>query len=390
MSSHNGSIFQISTFGESHGPGVGVVIDGCPAGIALDLPAIQHELTRRRPGQSRLTTQRREADEFEILSGYFEGRTLGTPLAMLVRNTDMRSKDYDAWSQVYRPSHADYTYHIKYGYRTPHGGGRASVRETIGRVAAGAVADQILKKDLGLRTVAWVDSVGEIESDVFLNPPRDRTGVDANEVRCPDAQAAARMIDLIEQVRKEGDSVGGTIGVIVHNVPPGLGDPVFDKLEADLAKACLSIPACKGFESGSGFAGTRMRGSSHNDLFEPVHDPLPEARRRMPIAFNDVPDVRTPTNRSGGIQGGISNGMPIVLRLAFKPTATIHRHQQSVNEFGEAAEIRPGGRHDPCVLPRAVPIVEAVVNLVLVDAYLRQRAINPDWWLRFVKKELDS
>ncbi|MCB1320208.1 MAG: chorismate synthase, partial [Leptospiraceae bacterium] len=247
MSSHNGSIFLISTFGESHGPGVGVVIDGCPAGIALDLPAIQHELTRRRPGQSRLTTQRREADEFEILSGYFEGRTLGTPLAMLVRNTDMRSKDYDAWSQVYRPSHADYTYHIKYGYRTPHGGGRASVRETIGRVAAGAVADQILKKDLGLRTVAWVDSVGEIESDVFLNPPRDRTGVDANEVRCPDAQAAARMIDLIEQVRKEGDSVGGTIGVIVHNVPPGLGDPVFDKLEADLAKACLSIPACKGF-----------------------------------------------------------------------------------------------------------------------------------------------
>ena len=372
-----------------------MVIDGCPAGIRLDLEAIQKELTRRRPGQSRLTTQRKEADEFEILSGFYEGRTLGTPLTFFVRNADNKPGDYLRWADIYRPSHADFTYDAKYGYRTPLGGGRASVRETIGRVAAGAVAGQILKEELGLETVAWVESIGPIDAGLMQNPPRTRAEVDENEVRSPGEENAKLMIAEIEQARKQGDSIGGTIGVIVRNVPPGLGDPVFDKLEADLGRACLSIPACKGFESGSGFAGTRMRGSAHNDAFyldnsqaENNHTGGDTAIRlagRAPgdRGVEDVPGVNTSTNYSGGIQGGISNGMPVLLKLAFKPTATIHRDQDTVNEKGEAVTLKAGGRHDPCVLPRAVPIVESVVNLTLLDAYLRQRAIHPEWWRRY-------
>ncbi len=387
MSSVSGVLFKISTFGESHGPGVGVVIDGCPAGVPLDLAAIQKQLTRRRPGQNLLSTPRKELDEFEILSGLYQGRTLGTPLTFLVRNTDNKSVDYDRWSQIYRPSHADYTYHIKYGYRTPHGGGRASVRETIGRVAAGAVAEQILRHQLGIETIAWVDSVADIEANLFENPPASREAVDASLVRCPDPDASARMQQLIEEVKKDGDSVGGIMGVIVRGVPPGLGEPVFDKLEAELAKACLSIPACKGFESGSGFAGTRLRGSQHNDLFynenyQPSRKPADTA---PPTPFETIPDLKTRTNHSGGIQGGISNGMPILMRLAFKPVATIKKFQETVTEWGEATELRAGGRHDPCVLPRAAPIVEAVVNLVLMDAYLRQRARNPEWEKRYAR-----
>ncbi|MCB1165257.1 MAG: chorismate synthase [Leptospiraceae bacterium] len=382
MSSSTGTLYKISTFGESHGAGVGVIVDGCPAGIRFDAERIQRQLSRRRPGQGKLSTPRKEADEFEVLSGVYEGYTLGTTIAMMVRNTNAKGNDYLRWADIYRPSHADYTYHIKYGYRTPLGGGRASVRETIGRVAAGELAAQILEEDLGIRTVAWVDSIGTVDSPVRENPPNTSDEVDAFEVRCPHKESAERMTAEIEAAKLDGNSVGGTIGVIVYNVPPGLGDPVFDKLEADLARACLSIPACKGFESGSGFEGTRLRGSEHNDIYEPESLP-PEPDKRPGI--EGVPVLRTLTNRSGGIQGGISNGMPILLRLAFKPTATIKKRQDSVNEHGEATTLRAGGRHDPCVLPRAVPIVESVVNLTLMDAYLRQRAARPEWWLRFVK-----
>ena len=389
MSSQSGVLFRIATFGESHGPGVGVVIDGCPAGIKIDWEAVQAQLARRRPGQSHLTTQRREPDILEVLSGIFEERSLGTPIAVLVRNTDSRSKDYDGFSQVYRPSHADYTYHIKYGHRTPHGGGRASVRETIGRVIAGSVAEQILKNELGMETVGWVDSIGEIETSVFENPPLDRNTVDRSLVRCPDPECSDRMIALVEEVKKAGDSVGGTVGLIVRNVPPGLGEPVFDKLEAELAKACLSIPACKGFESGSGFQGTRGRGSEHNDLFYNEGQPSP-GREPPPVPFENVPNLKTRSNRSGGIQGGITNGMPITLRVAFKPTATIFQAQTTADEYGAEVELQARGRHDPCVLPRAVPIVESVVNLVLVDAYLQQRARNPAWWERYASSPKKS
>jgi chorismate synthase len=377
VSSISGTLFRISTFGESHGPAVGVVVDGCPAGLAFDSVRIQTALTRRRPGQSHLTTARQESDEFELLSGVYQGRTLGTPIAMMVRNLDMRSQDYGGFQDIYRPSHADFTYHAKYGYRTPHGGGRASVRETIARVAAGAIAESILEEELGISTIAWVDSIGRIDSRAMENPPVSRAQVDSNLARCPDAGAAEQMISAVEEARSKKDSIGGTIGVIVRGVPPGLGDPVFDRLEADLAKASLSIPACKGFESGSGFAGTRLFGSQHNDHFLPGAD---DTRRseQMP-----APAPVTQTNYSGGIQGGISNGMPIVCRLAFKPTATISQDQQTVNEAGKSVTLAAKGRHDPCVLPRAVPIVEAVFNLVLVDAYLRQRAQQPRWWERY-------
>ncbi|MCB1168681.1 MAG: chorismate synthase [Leptospiraceae bacterium] len=380
MSSTTGTLYKITTFGESHGPGVGAVVDGCPAGIKLDAERIQRQLTRRRPGQGKLSTPRQEADEFEILSGVYEGITLGTPIAFFVRNTNAKGNDYLRWADIYRPSHADYTYHIKYGYRTPLGGGRASVRETIGRVAAGELAAQILEQELGIRTIAWVDSIGTVDSPVMEKPPQSIEEVDQVEVRCPHLPSAEAMVKEIEAAKLDGNSVGGTIGVIVYDVPPGLGDPVFDKLEADLARACLSIPACKGFESGSGFSGTRLRGSEHNDIFDPEElPPEPESG----AGIQGVPIIKTRTNRSGGIQGGISNGMPILLRLAFKPTATIKKRQDSVNEAGESTTLRAGGRHDPCVLPRAVPIVESVVNLTLMDAYLRQRAANPEWWLRF-------
>lgn len=392
MSSSTNALFKVTTFGESHGKAIGVVIEGCPAGIELNLEKIQYQLNRRKPGQTHLTTQRKEKDEFEILSGVYEGKTLGTPICFVVYNTDVKSEDYLRWADIYRPSHADYTYHAKYGYRTPIGGGRASVRETIGRVIAGSVAEQILKDELNIETVAWVDSIGAIESNTFLNPPKSRDEVDQSIVRCPNLEASQHMIEEIEKVKKEGDSLGGTLGVIIRNVPPGLGEPVFDKLEAELGKACLSIPACKGFECGSGFAGTRLKGSEHNDEFYILGKELnsDEIDKSRPIqrvfGIENVLDVKTKTNYSGGIQGGISNGMPILLRLAFKPTATIHKVQKSVTESGMPINLLAGGRHDPCVLPRAVPIVESVVNLVLIDMYFRQRAIYPQWWQKYVKK----
>ena len=382
MSSSLGSLYRIHSFGESHGEAIGVIIDGCPAGITIDLENIQMQLQRRRPGQNRLTTQRKESDELELLSGVYEGKTLGTPIAIIVKNTEKRSQDYSKWGHIYRPSHADYTYHSKYAYRTPHGGGRASVRESIARVAGGALAAQILQEELGIQTIAWVDSIGEIEAGLIATPPvagqQSLQDIETSLVRCPDEKVSAVMIELIDKVRKQGDSLGGTIGLVVHNVPPGLGEPVFDKLEAELGKALLSIGACKGFESGSGFGGTRMRGSEHNDLF---YLPAKEKERER----DSVPYLQTHSNYSGGIQGGISNGMPIVARAAFKPTATIFHAQQSVNETGQTEMLKATGRHDPCVLPRAVPIVEAMVNLVLMDAYLQQRARNPEWWLRYRK-----
>ena len=356
MGSSFGVLFRVTTFGESHGPGLGVTIDGCPPRMPLDLAAIQAELDRRRPGQSRLVSQRKETDRVELLSGVLDGRTLGTPIAMLIRNQDARGKDYDDIARAYRPSHADYTYDAKYKIRAVAGGGRASARETAGRVAAGAVAQQLLALR-GVSIVAWVDEVAGIAASVDDTTVM-RADVDANDIRCPDAAIATQMIERIEQARKDGDSVGGVIRVIARGVPAGWGEPVFDKLEADLAKAMMSIPAVKGVENGSGFAGTRMTGSEHNDLFY----------RRLDGA------IGTRSNRSGGIQGGISNGEPITLRIAFKPTATIMRPQETVDPDGNATTLEPRGRHDPCVLPRAVPIVEAMVALVLADHALRQAA----------------
>jgi chorismate synthase len=356
MSSSFGVLFKITTFGESHGPGLGVVVDGCPPRIPLDLGQIQTELDRRRPGQSRLVSQRKEADQVEILSGVLDGVTLGTPIAMLIRNTDARSKDYEEIARAYRPSHADYTYDAKYGIRAIAGGGRASARETAGRVAAGAVAQQLLARH-GVAIVAWVEEVSGIGAAVD-DETVSRGAVDANDIRCPDPAAASRMIERVEQARKDGDSVGGVVRAIARGVPAGWGEPVFDKLEADLAKAMMSIPAVKGVENGSGFAGTLQTGSAHNDPFYKRADGT----------------IGTRTNRSGGIQGGISNGEPITLRIAFKPTATIMRPQDTVDPDGNAAVLAPKGRHDPCVLPRAVPIVEAMFALVLADHCLRQQA----------------
>jgi chorismate synthase len=359
MSSTFGHLFRVTSFGESHGPGVGVVVDGCPPKLALSVEDVQAELDRRKPGQSKLTTQRREADAVEILSGVREGLTLGTPIAMLVRNQDQRSGDYQEMRDKYRPSHADFTYQAKYGIRAWEGGGRASARETIARVAAGAIARKWLAGAFGVEIVAWVAQVGELDAAVAAEAVT-RDVVEANIVRCPDAAMAERMIATIDEARKAGDSLGGVVAAAARRVPAGWGEPVFDKLDADLAKAMLSLPACKGFEVGSGFAGTRMTGSQHNDPF------YPDAARR----------VRTRTNWSGGIQGGISNGEDLFMRVAFKPTATILREQETVDEAGNATTIKARGRHDPCVLPRAVPIVEAMVALVLADHALRQRAIE--------------
>ena len=357
MSSSTGQLFRIATWGESHGGGVGVVIDGCPPQIALAEADIQRELDRRRPGQSDIVTPRKEADRCEILSGIFQGRTLGTPIAILVRNEDARPEAYSEMETMFRPSHADFTYQAKYGIRNWQGGGRASARETIGRVAAGVVARKVLDAlHPGIEVLAWVSRVHQIDSDVDAANVRS-ADIEANAVRCPDPAAAERMIARIKQARSDGDSVGGVIECVVRNCPAGLGEPVFDKLEADLAKAMLSLPATKGFEIGSGFAGTEMTGTEHNDAFE-----MRESR------------VRTASNRSGGIQGGISNGEDIVFRVAFKPTATIASAQKTVTVTGQAAELSARGRHDPCVLPRAVPIVEAMVWLVLADHALRQRA----------------
>lgn len=352
-----GHLFRITTFGESHGGAVGVVIDGCPPQLEIDPAEIQAELNRRRPGQSKITTPRKEADLCEILSGVFEGKSLGTPLAMIVRNQDTRPQDYDEMATKYRPSHADATYDAKYGIRNWQGGGRSSARETIGRVAAGAIAKKILKQVAGVEIVAYVKRIKDLEATTDPNTVTLEQ-VESNIVRCPDPECAERMIELIEQVRSVGDSIGGVVECAARNVPKGLGEPVFDKLEADLAKAVMSLPASKGFEIGSGFAGTLLTGSEHNDEYY----------------TDERGDIRTVTNRSGGIQGGIANGENIILRVAFKPTATIRKEQRTVTREGEETLLAAKGRHDPCVLPRAVPMVEAMVALVLCDHLLRHHA----------------
>jgi chorismate synthase len=362
MGSSLGQLFRISTFGESHGGGVGVIVDGCPPRLPIDREAIQAELDRRRPGQSRITTPRKEDDRVEILSGLLDGLTLGTPIAMLVRNKDQRPQDYQEMEVAFRPSHADATYQAKYGIQARSGGGRASARETIGRVAAGAIAKQLLAHVAGTEVIAWVKRIHTIEASI--DPATvSLEAVEANIVRCPDGASAERMIERIEAIGRDGDSCGGVIECLVRRPPLGLGMPVFDKLEADLAKAVMSLPATKGFEIGSGFAGTLLLGSEHNDAFLPTGDGR----------------LRTATNNSGGIQGGISNGEPILIRVAFKPTATIRKQQQTINAAGEATTLEAKGRHDPCVLPRAVPMVEAMVALVLADQLLRQQGQCSLW-----------
>jgi len=359
MGSTFGQLFRITTFGESHGGAIGVVIDGCPPRISLGQEDIQRELDRRRPGQSAIVSQRQERDCCEILSGVFEGKTLGTPIAVLVRNEDARPEAYQEMKEIFRPSHADFTYQAKYGIRNWQGGGRASARETIGRVAAGVVARQVLAQlHPGVELVAYVTQVYDLTASVDPQTVR-REEVEATPVRCPDQAAAEKMMRAIEQARVEGDSLGGIIECVIRGAPVGLGEPVFDKLEADLAKAMLSLPATKGFEIGSGFAGARMKGSAHNDPFE-----VREGK------------VRTTTNRSGGVQGGISNGENIIFRVAFKPTASIAREQATVTATQEETTLAARGRHDPCVLPRAVPMVEAMAALVLCDHALRQKALS--------------
>jgi chorismate synthase len=356
MSSQFGSLFKIATFGESHGPAVGVVLDGCPSGLQLTEADVQFDLDRRRPGQNRLTTPRKEADTVRFLSGLFEGRTTGTPIAMVVENTDQRSHDYGDMQTLYRPSHADYTYDLKYGFRDFRGGGRSSARETIGRVAAGAVARKLLREACGTEILAYVSQVGEIEASI---DPLAATldGVEASLVRCPDPEASARMEAAIDAARKDQDSLGGVVQLVIKTPPAGVGEPVFHRVEAELARAFLSLPATKGFEIGSGFAGTRLRGSVHNDVF-----------------VNKDGKIGTETNRSGGVQGGITNGEPIVCRVAFKPTATVSQPQRTVNKEGEEATLNAKGRHDPCVVPRAVVLVETMAALVLADLFLEQRA----------------
>jgi chorismate synthase len=353
--SSHGKLFRISTFGESHGVGLGVIIDGCPAGLDFDLDFIQAELARRKPGQSRIVTQRKEEDGVRVLSGVFEGKTTGTPIGMIIMNKDQRSKDYGHIFDKFRPSHADYTFHAKYGARDYRGGGRSSARETAARVAAGAVA-QLLLRHYGISIKSYVSQVGNIVLDKPYQD-LDLSQIEANDVRCPDAETAAVMEKEILAVRKAGDTIGGVITCVATGVPAGWGEPVFDKLHADLGKAMLSINACKGFEYGSGFAGVTMRGSEHNDEFYTEEDGT----------------VRTKTNRSGGIQGGISNGEDIYFRAAFKSVATIIQDQSSVNEAGESVTVTGKGRHDPCVLPRAVAIVDNMTALVLADHCLRGR-----------------
>lgn len=354
-----GQLLRIATFGESHGVALGVVIEGCPPRLPLDLDFIRAELARRRPGQSDLTTQRKEADAVEILSGVSpDGLTLGSPIALVIRNTDQRGSAYKEMKAAYRPSHADFTYDVKYGIRAVEGGGRASARETAARVAAGAVAKLILRHARRTRITAWVESVHDIQAPAWKKVPT-LAAIEASPSRCPDPATAARIEARIRQAQAQGDSVGGVIRCVIEDAGTGLGSPVFDRLEADLAKAMLSLPATKGFEIGSGFAGTRLMGSEHNDIF------IRKAGR-----------TGTATNRSGGIQGGISNGEPIEFRVAFKPTATVLRKQATVDRKGKPTELTARGRHDPCVLPRAVPIVEAMAALVLADHWLRDRAQN--------------
>lgn len=348
-----GQLFKVTVFGESHGEMIGMVVDGCPAGLPLDLSLIQADLDRRRPGQSKITTQRKEGDIARIVSGVFEGKTTGTPIAGLIENTDQRSKDYSHLEHSYRPSHADYTYDQKYGHRDYRGGGRSSARETAGRVMAGSIAKQLLRQ-YGIECFAYVSQVGDI---ALGNVQVDLSKIESNIVRCPDEKVAERMIKLIEEVKSQGDTLGGVITCIIKGVPAGLGEPVFDKLHADLGKAMLSINAVKGFEYGSGFSGVTQKGSRHNDIF-----------------MNENGKVKTKTNNSGGIQGGISNGMDIVMRIAFKPVATLMQPQESVDDQGQKVTVEGKGRHDPCVVPRAVPIVEAMAAITLADHLLRNRS----------------
>lgn len=356
-----GTLFRLTTFGESHGAAIGGVIDGCPPGLELDETDIQAELDRRRPGQSRLTTARRESDSVELLSGIFEGRTTGTPIGFVVRNADHHSSDYDALRDVFRPSHADLTYFLKYGIRDHRGGGRSSARETISRVVGGAVAKLALRQ-LGIGVRAWTAQVGDIACE--RNWTRlNLADIESNDVRCPDADAARRMEELILRVKADGDTIGGIIAGVVTGCPPGLGDPVFGKLHAKLGAAMLSINAVKGFEYGSGFDGVGQRGSEQNDILTPATDDPTLA------------DARFLTNNSGGIQGGISNGQPITFRVAFKPVATLLQPQPTIDIHGEAATVNPRGRHDPCVLPRAVPIVEAMAAMTILDSYLINKSI---------------
>lgn len=359
-----GQLFRITTFGESHGEAIGVIIDGCPSNLEIDMEFIQSELDKRKPGQSKITTQRKETDTVQVLSGIFEGKTTGTPIAMIIPNEDQRSKDYSHIKDAYRPSHADYTYDAKYGHRDHRGGGRSSARETAARVASGAIA-KLLLKQAGIEIFAHVSSVGNIESpNLEMDSLTDLLTIrESNIVRCADPATANQMIDLIDGIRKEGDTIGGKISCVLRNCPVGLGDPVFDKLHADLGKAMLSINAVHGFDYGSGFAGSEMRGSEHNDLFSP-----PSA--------NETNKFKTLTNFSGGIQGGISNGMDIIFRVAFKPVATIMQNQASLDSAGNAANVQGKGRHDPCVVPRAVAIVEAMAALVLADHYLRNKVVR--------------
>lgn len=353
-----GQIFKITTFGESHGAAIGVIIDGCPSNIEVDLDFIQNELDKRKPGQSKITTQRKESDTCQILSGVFEGKTTGTPIAVIIPNEDQKSKDYDHNKDTFRPSHADFTYQSKYGIRDHRGGGRSSARETAARVAAGALAKLFLKQ-IGIDVVAHVSSVGFIDAPtVEVNNVEEFVNLrESNIVRCADAATAEEMIHLIDSIRKEGDTIGGKVTCYIKNCPVGLGEPVFDKLHADLGKAMLSINAVHGFDYGSGFDGSTMRGSQHNDVF----------------LSDESGKIITKTNFSGGVQGGISNGMDINFRVAFKPVATIMTNQETVNVAGEAAEIKGKGRHDPCVVPRAVAIVEAMAALVIADHYLRNQ-----------------
>jgi chorismate synthase len=348
-----GTLFRVTTFGESHGPALGAIIDGCPAGLPLTESDIQHDLDRRRPGQSKMTTQRKESDAVEILSGVFEGRTTGTPISLLIRNEDQHSKDYDKLKDILRPGHADYTFWVKYGHRDHRGGGRASARETAARVAAGAIARKLLAKLAGIDIYAYVTEIGGFAIEKII-----RDEIEKNPFRVPDPALVPRLEALIQEIKKKGDTVGGIVECIAENVPAGLGEPVFEKLDAALASAMMGINAVKGVEIGDGFASARLRGSENNDPFVP----------------GPAGAVITSTNRSGGTLGGISNGMPLVVRAAFKPTASIHSEQKTLNLAGDVVPLRVGGRHDPTVLPRAVPIVEAMMALVLADFLLRQRA----------------
>ena len=355
MDNSYGTLFKITTFGESHGRGIGVIIDGCPAGIDLDKDFIQSELTRRKPGQSKIVTQRKEADEFEILSGEFEGQTTGTPLTFLIWNTNQKSHDYSHIAEKYRPSHADYTYQEKYGVRDYRGGGRSSARETAARVAAGAVAKLVLRK-LGITVQAYVSQVGALALDKPYTE-LDLNNTESNDVRCPDTEMAQQMFDLIDKTRRDQDTIGGVVACVIKGAPVGLGEPVFDRFHAELGKAMLSINAVKGFEVGSGFEGVKLNGSSHNDPFL-IEDGV----------------VKTTTNNSGGVQGGITNGQDIYFNTAFKPVATIMKDQDSIDSNGNAVVVSGKGRHDPCVVPRAVPIVEAMGAIVTLDFYMRNKA----------------